>query len=195
MKVYHDAVFPSIISNLTIPAFSGVKESLIRWIYEYMNGKDGRIVSNVGGWQSDDDFWLEESFKEYLDYMMLGIDEFSRDFGSYKYTISNMWINVNRKGDFNSLHCHPEAHMSGCFYINVPENSGGIQFRCPNLFVNSHLHRNINSEIEKLFNFSPQWNIPKPLEGGMIFFPSYLYHTVVNNNSNEDRISIAFNLN
>ena len=194
MNVYHESVFPTIISNLTLPAFSGVKEPLISWIYEYMEGKEGRKISNVGGWQSEDDFWQEGSFREYLDYMMLGIDEFSRDFGSYRYSISNMWINVNGKDDHNSKHCHPRSIMSGCFYIKVPENGGGIKFVSPDLFVNAHMYETINSKLGEKFNFTGVWTIFEPIEGSMLFFPSHLEHLVCKNNSSEDRISIAFNL-
>jgi ectoine hydroxylase-related dioxygenase (phytanoyl-CoA dioxygenase family) len=33
-----------------------------------------------------------------------------------------------------------------------------------------------------------------PMEGGMILFPSHLAHRVNENKSDEDRISIAFNI-
>ena len=37
-------------------------------------------------------------------------------------------------------------------------------------------------------------NFFNPTEGRMIVFPSYLYHYVQENKSNQDRISVSFNI-
>lgn len=194
MNVNHTSIFPTIISTLTLPDYHTIKDPLIKWIYDYMNNNKGRIRSNVGGWQSNSNFYQQQSFTQYLDYIMYGVDTYSKGLGSYNYTISNMWINVNHKGSSNTLHCHPESLMSGVFYIDVPDDSGRIGFLDPNSFVNAQLHRTVDTKIKRSFNFT-QVHSTVPHEGLMLLFPSYLSHYVDTNNSDHDRISIAFNLN
>lgn len=193
MEIYHTPVFPLIISELQLPAFSSVKSSLIEWIYKYKETTGGVVVSNRGGWQSPSDFWQEESFKEFYDYMNIGFYGLSEAYPKYNFSISNMWINVNNKGDYNVSHCHPQSEMSGCLYIKVPENSGGIKFYCPDEFQRSRLLRAANPEFAEKFQYCANYTYTQPSEGMMLFFPPYLYHEVESNQSNEDRITIAFN--
>ena len=193
MQVNHQSIFPTIVSDLKLPAFSSIKDSLIQWIYNYKENTEGVAKSNRGGWQSPDDFWREESFKEFYDYISVGFSMWNTAYPEYRYSISNMWINVNEPGDYNTLHVHPLSKMSGCFYIKVPENSGSIIFECPSYYVNFNLHKSVNSELANQFNFYSSWCMD-PCEGTMLFFPPHLQHEVATNRSNEDRITIAFNL-
>ena len=40
-----------------------------------------------------------------------------------------LWANVNRRGDFNAMHTHPDAILSGCIYLKVDSaEQGAIQF-------------------------------------------------------------------
>ena len=41
------------------------------------------------------------------------------------------WININPPSAWNQIHIHPNCHLSGCYYVRVPANSGGICFRDP----------------------------------------------------------------
>ena len=43
--------------------------------------------------------------------------------------LKNYWININRYGDYNTVHNHRGTILSGVFYIDVPdENMGNINF-------------------------------------------------------------------
>lgn len=193
MQVNHHAVFPTIISDIKLPAFSSIKDSLIKWIYDYKVTNKGTLRSNRGGWQSPTDFWKDESFKEFYDYLSVGFSMWNMEYPNYHYSIDNMWINVNTPNSYNTLHAHPLTKVSGCFYIQVPENSGSIRFQCPSYFVNANLHYSVNPKLAENFGFYPSWRI-KPVEGEMLFFPPHLFHEVESNQSDDDRITIAFNL-
>src|SRR6185312_3214586 len=41
------------------------------------------------------------------------------------------WVNMHDKGGFNFPHMHEGCLISGCFYLRVPEGSGGLMFRDP----------------------------------------------------------------
>ena len=99
------------------------------------------------------------------------------------------WMNANPPGGFNAPHTHPGAHWSGVYYVSQPDvetgNSGMIEFLDP------------RSDL-------PNWRILKtralalkktirPEPGEMILFPSYLVHWVYPNETQEERVSIAFN--
>lgn len=82
------------------------------------------------------------------------------------------WFNHMPPGSKTGLHDHKSgAFLSGVYYIKVPENSGNIVFQ-------------VDSESKEIISE----------EGKMILFPPSLKHQVHENQSNEDRISLAFNL-
>jgi len=99
--------------------------------------------------------------------------------------LDNVWININRKGDFNKPHYHVLSAFSACLYLQVPEKSGNIIFH-----GNKLLHH------YPIFTDSPLFyteTIYKPEPGKLILFPSCIEHSVEANNSDEPRISMAFN--
>ena len=162
-------------------------------IKEIINKDKGREVSNSGGYQSNNIdyksftqlYFLSEIItsktKEYK--MLLGLKE--------KSTFDNMWININRKKDFNIPHIHPNSSISGVFYVKVSQNFGDIVFENPFLENISYCWE---QEILNYNNYtSPKWNV-KPKENKLLLFPSFLRHYVKPNLTNEDRISISFNL-
>jgi len=104
------------------------------------------------------------------------------------FVISNVWININRAGDFNMTHCHPNSFLSGCAYIQVPPNSGGIVFRRSDAMQ----HYDV-PEID--FHALNAWHCYAPSENQVFLFPGWVFHDVEPNKSEEPRISIAFNIN
>ena len=99
------------------------------------------------------------------------------------------WMNMNPAGGYNAPHTHPGAQWSGVYYVSQPAvdvgNAGMIEFLDPR----SDLP---NWRILK----APAFRLKKklrPMPGDMILFPSYLVHWVYPNESDEERVSIAFN--
>ncbi len=103
--------------------------------------------------------------------------------------ISGMWSMVNKKGHANIAHIHPDSWLSGVYYPKVPadpELVGELCFHDPiatRTFTRS-FYRSVQAEVFKL----------KPIEGLLVMFPSWFEHSVKPNLSDEDRISIAFNV-
>jgi uncharacterized protein (TIGR02466 family) len=99
-----------------------------------------------------------------------------------------MWININNYKDFNILHSHSNSTISGVYYVKTNEKSGSICFQHPGepIFGEYKVdeYNKINSNI---------YCLPS-LQNTLYLFPSTLKHFVRPNQSNEDRISIAFNL-
>lgn len=102
------------------------------------------------------------------------------------FTIKNSWININNEDVDHSAHCHPGYDISGVYYFRVSEQQGGLSFNNPNII--SFYGQFPQSPL------CPQTLTVVPDDGDIILFPSWMIHGVRKNKSNEERISIAFNL-
>jgi uncharacterized protein (TIGR02466 family) len=102
------------------------------------------------------------------------------------------WINVNRTGDENLLHCHPGCFLSGTYYVKIPQDmtGGEIVFRDP---------RGPAVAMYETPDIELPWvgsgtGIPfTPAAGQLLIFPAWLEHRVARFDGTGDRISIAFN--
>ena len=97
----------------------------------------------------------------------------------------NGWCVILRKGGYEAPHIHPNAWLSGCFYIDMPQkvinNEGNIEF-----IPYGYDIPNKNSNL-------PCYSY-KPEIGSCILFPSSLFHYTVPFNGKNDRISLAFDI-
>jgi len=192
MHIHHRTLFPSIVTEVECDFYSFIQPSLIEWIYNYQKTTDGVVHSNRGGWQSPSDFYLDKSFDQFTDYILknalMSLKHYNLDF-----KLVNMWININKKGNYNILHNHPNSTVSGVFWVKTPKNCGSLVFHSPHSFTQHLLLHNVDSEISKEQNYYDCFHF-NAKEGTMILFPSDLLHGVESNQSEDDRISIAFNL-
>ena len=164
-----------------------------KYAYELEAKDKGRQKSNRGGWQSNDLGLLDlspevHSLVKNLVNNASTVIEYCKFVG--KIGLHNIWININRSKDYNNPHTHPNSLISGTFYVKVPACSGKLVFETPNNTLQHYLTPEIKEYNEVN---STEWSfIPEP--GIAVYFPSYLRHYVEPNKSEEDRISIAFNL-
>lgn len=85
--------------------------------------------------------------------------------------IREWWFNVAEPGEEYRWHEHNPYTSAAVLYLQVPDNSGAIEFR----------------KYEEYQTFTPTG-------GDFIVFPGNLTHRVLTNNSADYRISVAFNL-
>lgn len=105
---------------------------------------------------------------------------------NYSIALRNSWINIQSKSTSHDWHCHPGYTIAGVYYMRVSEQQGGIQFQNPNILMqNCYFPENQRSSatIEIL-----------PSDGEIVLFPAWLMHNTMPNTSEEDRISVAFNI-
>ena len=192
MEKHVYSVFSSLILESTDSEFE-CREDLLKWIANYMeNDPDGIVLSNRGGWQSSSGRFFKEdkSFRSFSEYISQRIGHLINDVISVPVEITDLWINVNRPGSYNVEHNHPESDIAGCIWIHGPEESGNFVLKNPNGFVDFKLINALSEDVR----LTSHVVIHAPTPGKMILFPSHLKHLVETNNSNEDRVSIAFNL-
>ena len=157
---------------------------------------DGAQKSNRGGWHSEGNLFEEEAscFRTvralaeeavFAGNARIGAKARREDLSLKIFA----WMNANPQGGFNAPHSHPGAHWSGVYYVAQPEvtvgNSGMIEFIDPRTDLP-------NWRILGASAFKLKKKL-RPEPGEMILFPSYLVHWVYPNESEEERVSIAFN--
>ena len=110
------------------------------------------------------------------------------------FRISTSWITKVKPGGFSHRHSHRNSFYSGVYYFEneYSLNSGSIRFTSP---VNNLSDYDIDSSNRGKVSVlsSKNWRIP-PEKKKLLLFPSYLEHTVLKNNEEVDRHSIAFNI-
>lgn len=122
----------------------------------------GNQCSNKGGWQIDYQDSMSVWIKSTYDQVTACIPG---------YTIKRAWINVNGPGHSNRWHRHHINDYTAVLYVQVPENSGIMEFRVDR----------VDYRIQ-------------PVVGKLFVFSSNYMHCVHENKSSDDRISMAFNL-
>ena len=107
------------------------------------------------------------------------------------------WANINRFGDYHNLHNHPHAWLSGTYYVTVPEKPlelPGRADRTPGAisFFDPRPQANMNA-ISKDGQVDPEYRV-QPKAGEILLWPAFLHHAVHPNLSEDERISVSFNV-
>ena len=146
--------------------------------------KKGRVKSNrAGGWQSE---LLNLKDKEIMPLSNEIINVVNKIGFKEQFKIFAMWGNINSPGSYNLMHRHAHTILSGTYYVKTPKDSGQIQFRCPveGVLLHQWWANKLNGDYYKY----------NPEKGMLLIWPSFVDHWVTPNNSNDDRISISFDL-
>ena len=106
---------------------------------------------------------------------------------------SILWININPKGAYNQRHVHPDAHMSGVWWIKAPKNSGKLWFNNHQAFDRFAEFESYSEGFKESTSTYVDYYL-EPEDGGMVVFPAFLSHNVGENESNQERISVSFNI-
>ena len=145
--------------------------------------------SNCGGFQTSsiDGSKYNETMKDPINAYL---ESFQRRI-NFSWSIGGIWVNQNWRFDFNRPHTHLAEynHYSGIWYLKVPRESGNLIF----------FTRPDNSDCTHTWDYIDDASaaanyVVYPKENNFILFPSHLPHMVEPNRSNEDRISVAFNI-
>lgn len=194
MRLFYTPVWQTNVAE-NEPDWSSLRAAMLERIRALESAGQGVQRTNFGGWQSDDDLYRHAEFNWLTRRIMALANEVAREF-SAKATFDDgiLWANVNRRGDFNAMHTHPDAILSGCIYLKVdsPEQ-GAIQFLdaregSPTSHWRCYTRLNDSTEL------TGQAVTITPREGDILFFPGWLRHWVTPNLTDQERVSVAFNI-
>ena len=187
-----------MISDLfKIPCYETIlsldTKAISSYCLSYYKKNKGRVISNEGGYQSNDLTFSEKELKPLYQAILEHAQIFSKDM---KYEgelcIDSLWFNINRYRDSNVLHSHNRHFLSGVYYVNAPKDSGQIIFYRPG----KDSFESFWDENQIAYNpyNSVFWRVP-PSSNTLLLFPSWLNHRVSpSNNKKDKRISISLNI-
>lgn len=191
-----DDIFPTPLLRFEVDDADRLNKNLLKEIAKRQAAEGGMSKSNRKGWHSDRDlFERKEPAQAALAQIILRMLAQSTKTVAPHTNFNNIdlladgWINVNPRGAYNAPHDHIGSFWSGVYYIQLPEHDegqgGAIEFLAPHKVLPGH------GIIEAAITAQKMSVRPKP--GQVLIFPATLVHWVHPNESEEDRITIAFN--
>jgi len=189
MPIYFVPLWQSEYSD-----FEEHKEIFLSAVKEYKEQNPTKETqrSNIAGYQSPDTLHHVAELRPLFEYIcQMGFKAAADlDFVDCDIALTEAWLNVNDSRQcMNSQHVHGEV-FSGVFYLQTPEGSGELSIVNPGI---NRMWKGCSLTSQKN-QFTGESIRIEPVEGNIIFFPSYLPHSVETNNHDEERISISFNV-
>ena len=185
-------LFPSVIHQFDVNGFNEIQDELIDFVYN-MREKDpvGHTISNRRGWQSSC-FSIDNEDDVLKKFLTNCLAEFPPIKKSVRLFVS-AWVNINPPEAFNMKHNHPTSDLSGVLWIKSQKDCGNIIFDSPRSFATHQEIECYNEDFKENNNYFHSFSF-NPVAGRLIVFPSHLDHHVDFNESQEDRISVSFNI-
>ena len=119
---------------------------------------------------------IDSCLREYCKEIDFEITDYSR----------KSWILKIKNGHFAHSHNHAPTDISGVYYYQTTGNDGHFFFESPNNYF----------ETSKCFKKKyGQRFLQQPEVGKIILFPGWLRHGVFLNSTDNERVSISFNIN
>ena len=183
-----EGFFPTIIYAKDFELdLNQMAQNIIQWSKE----DKGVQKTNVNGWHSETNMHEKPEYKPLVDELFKMVNEvFNEEWVDGQAKLGNMWANINPPGGYNRPHIHPNSLFSGVYYVKAPINSGQLVCTDPRPGIQTCMPNRKKGEPPKYL-----WRDIhlQPKENRAVIFPSWLWHSVQPNQSNDIRISISFN--
>ncbi|MES2644893.1 MAG: TIGR02466 family protein [Myxococcota bacterium] len=182
-------LFSSLISG-----FEAHRDPLVAHILDLRRANPGLVRSNRNAWHSGPE--LAATPNEHLAWLLQKVTKFGRlalakhhdNWASTELQLGGCWANVLERGGWNAPHHHFPCQWSGVYYVSVGtlgtragDPGGMIEFLNPTPW---------QSVIGQGGNF-----VYGPKDGLMLLFPGSLQHFVHPHDTDDIRVSIAYNFN
>ena len=180
--IFSESVYSSFIKDDLF------NHDLINYFTNEKNKNPKRLNTSAKGGYRSEDVPLNVSFIPVLKKHLYIFLKESFDIDNFK--IQSAWFVENLKGHFNVKHNHPEAHLSGVYYLKAPKNCGDIVlFRDDKLVEYLDLYNYLEPNSDHYVNYSIT-----PEKSKLIVFPAHLSHQVNPNQSDDARLCFGFNI-
>ena len=110
------------------------------------------------------------------------------------FQITTSWVNKTSKSEYIDKHSHPNSIISGVYYVDKTKKCAPIIFSKPHMYPNitfQNIQLAYSGENKNQYN-TDYYGV-NPIPGDLLMFPSWLEHEVLEQGSEHDRISLAFN--
>lgn len=182
-------LFPTPLWQIQI---KGVDNDAIKeYCYHLKDNTEGVTISNRGGWHSKE---ILQPLPDALTELFTNFEGFVNDYcaqitGLTNLMLGNFWININQKYDYNRSHDHQNSILSGVYYVDCEGDDVGnfVAERDDTAEFFLGTYKNVSGFTGTSFSITP-------LTGFAFLMPSWVLHSVEQNLTDRDRISVAFNL-
>jgi uncharacterized protein (TIGR02466 family) len=194
-RVVFNGLWPTMLVSRRLPGFEQPTEGLAAHIAE----QEARETDYTARYQEQDFFASEHPSVRWLkDQINQTATAFLRQFGIERVPSWTLfgWYSFNRYGDHHAPHTHPRSYLSGTYYVRVPPapesvddpraRPACISFYDPRTGAN-------------MITVGPEpdartAHVVRPSAGTLLMWPSPVQHYVHPNLSQEQRVSISFNV-
>lgn len=194
MRLFYTPVWQTNVADNEAD-WASLRAAMLERIRALESAGQGVQRTNFGGWQSDDDLYKHQEFGWLTRRIMALANQVAPQFSAKaSFDDGILWANVNRRGDFNAMHTHPDAILSGCIYLKVDSaEQGAIQFLDAREGSPTS-HWRCYTRLNDSTPLTEQAVTVTPREGDILFFPGWLRHWVTPNMTDQERVSVAFNI-
>ena len=193
---------PLLLSHLE--GAGDMNRALLQHFLSKPEQEPGRRHSNLGGWQSEDNFHaLALPAAQNLCRMVTAVVDAATAIhtpgGLIEAALAwrvNAWVNINASGASNAVHGHAGAFWSAIYYVDDgdagPERGGELYFYDPRGLLPAMHDPLLRFRIEGCVTAGYAEKIT-PEAGMLLVFPSWLLHSVDPFFGTRPRVSVAFN--
>jgi uncharacterized protein (TIGR02466 family) len=156
---------------------------------DLVQNRDGNFSSKISN-------VLElDSYVEIRRRILEGLNEYIKNAlhiqDKFEFYLTQSWLNINPPGAAHHRHNHSNSIISGVYYIDTDQDSNITFLSSNNTNITSNPTLQIDVSQYTLAN-ATSWTVPVR-NNDILYFPSTLLHEVAPNQSNKNRISLAFN--
>lgn len=185
------SLFPTFVWNIQLKKdnYEAVNRKILTAVQKLREGLAPLAPGEA--WQSGQRLQKLEEFSD----LVLHVNEATRRVLKFlkiahdAVEITGCWANVNTKGSLHGIHAHPNNFLSGVYYVKVQPGADTINFHDPRSQAAI-----IRPPVTELTAQNTDQVVVKVNNGTLLIFPSYLHHSVPPNESEDERISVSFNV-
>jgi uncharacterized protein (TIGR02466 family) len=184
-------MFPSFVWKIQVE--SGLRDALREAILAAIAEMRVALpaLAAGAGWQSGQALHRREDLRDLVACINDGVASIVRflRIGDERCEITGCWATVLAHGAAHKLHSHPNNYLSGVYYVCTRPGADTINFHDPRRQTGV-----IRPPVVELTAENTDQVVIKVHDGTLLLFPSYLEHSVDANTSDEERVSVSFNV-
>ncbi len=185
------SMFPTFVWNIQLRTENS--RSVNAKILKVLDEMRGDLPTLAAGqaWQSTKELHELDAFRDLVIYVhgaVRRVLEFLR-IGYEEFLITGCWANISAKGASHGVHNHPNNFLSGVYYVQTQPGADTVSFHDPRIQTAI-----IRPPVTELTAENTDQVVVGVRNGTLLMFPSYLQHSVSPNESEEERVSVSFNV-
>lgn len=189
--------FPTLVQITDIPEAKQLNRQILKGVRRIQENTEntqpeswiGDVFTTIG---SAMNILTQNEFRKLNKVILHEVSSYAHslkfDIKQYPLKINECWLNVYRAGNSQEPHIHANSVFSGIYFVKTPKECAPLILLSP--LANTMIEPP-KTETTELNRVSVRY---EPTAGQMLVFRSHLMHAVKSSPSDDERISIAFNV-